>query len=604
MKKRVFKVLFTVLAICLSFSAVACGGKPVGPGEGQSSKNEDGTEKSKLYVVTHNLGIGRSWMDNLANDFAEKYKNVSFEEGKRGVQVIVDAQQDMAGYFDSSFKTVSADVVIADGVSPSNLHLSGDRILDLTDFVKSEASAFDLQDVDGNTVAMSPTTIVGSTSTAIENMLYDEQKATLASDGKYYAVPYALSFSQLTYNAKLWENSKLYFADSNGIKLENGVSSYTNETYTGRGFIRSANDKKSPGPDGVYDTFDDGMPSSLEEFVYLYDYMVEKGLAPLMVNSVNNNEYTNKIVSAFMIALSGKDEMTALFNAKTADGKTAKIVTGFNGEEPIIDDIAVNETDGYKLTRTASKYYALDLLKKVLVDPGTLSANPYLGANALNCSHTDAQGYFIKSANSSQIKKIGMIAEGTYWVKEAESRFKNTNLKEDLRVLPIPTRLTGSVNEGEGETFTVSDEFSMFGIINNNIKDNPVRLKLAKTFLRYAYSDEALSKFVAENSLPIFLKWEMPSENKANLNGYSKSVLDVYESALKGDTVVWPYSNSYAYLNNVNYYSTMHHTRMWKGRSYGFAYNAFCQKNAPSLRQVFEDIVVNESEWKGSFLAA
>lgn len=604
MKKRVFKMLSTALAICLSLSATACGGKPSNnPTPGQGAVNEDGTKKSTLYVVTHSLGIGRSWMDNLAADFAEKYKDVSFEEGKRGVQVLVDAQSDMTTYLNTQFKSSDADVVISDGLNPATLHLSGDRILDLTDFVKSEASAFDLQDVNGNTVAMSSTTISGSSSTAIENMLYDDQKATLASDGKYYGIPYALSFAQLTYNSKLWDNNKLYFADTDGIMLENTVSSYTKEAYTGRGFIGSTKQKKSPGPDGVYDTYDDGMPSSLEEFIYLYDYMVKKGLAPLMVNKVNNNEYTNKIVSAFTIAMSGKDEMTALFNAKTEAGKTAKVVTGFNGNEPIIEDISVSEADGYKLTRTASKYYAIDLLKKILVDPGNYKQNQYLGDGALNCSHTDAQSRFINSANSSQTKKMGMIVDGTYWVKEADSKFGNSNLRDDLRVLPVPTKLTGTVNEGEGESFTVSDEFSMFAVINNNIKNNSARLTMAKTFLRYAYSDEALTKFVSENSLPIYLKWEMASDSKSALNGYAKSVLEVYESALNGNTVVWPHSNSYAYLNNPDYYSTMHHTRMWKGPKHGFAYNAFAG-SGKSLKEVFEDIALGESEWKSGYVQA
>ena len=51
--------------------------------------------KTQLYVSNYNGGQGTAWLDaenstdDLIGRFEEAYKNVSFEEGKTGVQVLV-----------------------------------------------------------------------------------------------------------------------------------------------------------------------------------------------------------------------------------------------------------------------------------------------------------------------------------------------------------------------------------------------------------------------------------------------------------------------------------------------------------------------------------
>ena len=60
----------------------ACGGGTVG----------DPT-KTQLWVFNYDGGWGRSWLDSIKTDFEEKYADVSFEEGKTGVQVQVFADK-------------------------------------------------------------------------------------------------------------------------------------------------------------------------------------------------------------------------------------------------------------------------------------------------------------------------------------------------------------------------------------------------------------------------------------------------------------------------------------------------------------------------------
>ena len=47
------------------------------------------TTKTQLYAVTYNGGWGGEWLEVLGKEFEEIYKDTSFEEGKKGVQVVI-----------------------------------------------------------------------------------------------------------------------------------------------------------------------------------------------------------------------------------------------------------------------------------------------------------------------------------------------------------------------------------------------------------------------------------------------------------------------------------------------------------------------------------
>ena len=85
MKKTMKKIFSLGLVSFVSFSVMGCvrGGEKV---------NE---EQTQLYVATFEGGFGTGWMDTLAERFEKKYANVSFEEGKMGVQVIAKPERDL-----------------------------------------------------------------------------------------------------------------------------------------------------------------------------------------------------------------------------------------------------------------------------------------------------------------------------------------------------------------------------------------------------------------------------------------------------------------------------------------------------------------------------
>ena len=87
--KKVFKKMFAVLlsltvAVGCLFSVAACGGTD-NPG---GQKVEEG--KTQLYVRYRNYGFGDRWLIDVKNRFEAFYADYSFEEGKKGIQVILD----------------------------------------------------------------------------------------------------------------------------------------------------------------------------------------------------------------------------------------------------------------------------------------------------------------------------------------------------------------------------------------------------------------------------------------------------------------------------------------------------------------------------------
>ena len=86
MKKRLMKIFATTLAITsLSMTAVSC--------THSSTKEKIDETKTQLYVFNFSGGYGTEWVANAKAKFEELNKDVSWQEGKTGVQIIIDNQK-------------------------------------------------------------------------------------------------------------------------------------------------------------------------------------------------------------------------------------------------------------------------------------------------------------------------------------------------------------------------------------------------------------------------------------------------------------------------------------------------------------------------------
>ena len=258
MKKFVALVLVLITAVTL---ATGC-----------RKGNVDGIEidpnRTQLYVYNYDGGVGSAWLDKVIARFESKYAGESFENGKTGVQVI--PKKTKSG-FESLLQTSNNAVFFAQQVYYNEL-AAQNKILPITDVVRDDSEG-----------------------PSIESRLTESQRtAFTALDGNYYVLPHYVLYSGLTYDKDVFEEYKLYFN-----KAGNGFTNFQlayNEDYE--------KSNLSAGPDGVGGTYDDGLPSSLEEFYRLCEQMVKVGVIPLIYCG-QYPAYSTHLLNALWVAYTG-----------------------------------------------------------------------------------------------------------------------------------------------------------------------------------------------------------------------------------------------------------------------------------------------------------
>ena len=112
MKKNNKSFLAIALSSVLTLSMLtACGG---GGGNSSGGANGSGDSSSSAFTPPANAsvlniaifkgGLGSEWATKLESGFEQKYANYSFEEGKMGVDVQIDARKEV---FDRASKIIS-----------------------------------------------------------------------------------------------------------------------------------------------------------------------------------------------------------------------------------------------------------------------------------------------------------------------------------------------------------------------------------------------------------------------------------------------------------------------------------------------------------------
>ena len=173
------------------------------------------------------------------------------------------------------------------------------------------------------------------------------------------------------------------------------------EATAGKGYDNwdgwNSNRYLSCGPDGIYGTYDDGMPSSLEELVVLCDYMKNNSVTPFVLSGKypDNHAYcTDGLINSLL----GPENM---YTMKTFESDAFEIVTGYqkgsqlwgmvSTEIPTTAVVPVTETSGYYAGWSTARYYTAAFFKLAY------EQNWYTDAVKRDTSHIEAQAEFIFS---------------------------------------------------------------------------------------------------------------------------------------------------------------------------------------------------------------
>lgn len=539
-------------------------------------------DKTQLYIANYNGGTSYGWLEDSIARFEEKYKETSFEDGKMGAQIFLDSNKSYSGAALTTSVPASDDyeIYFSSAVPYEDL-VSANALLDITDLVTKTKN-----DQDGKT---------------IESKISQSYKDALIVDGKYYGIPlYEAYTSAVTYDAGVFKDKNLYF--SNKLDTANAQYPGTNA------FVTNANDTKSCGPDGVYGNYDDGLPSTYQEFYKLMERMWKSNVTPFVFTG-HSSHYTNQLPGALFANYVGKDAASTVYDFDS-NGKPVEIVTGFTGDTPVVEPMVLTVDNANKIKSSLGLYYAAEFCAKVFSD------TKYYDTTSASKTYTNlmAMERFMKSGLDGG-NYIGMIIEGNWWYNEAKAAnlfealktdYASTYQKKDFRYMPLPHQYAGTVTPRDAEnalTPVMLDQGANYAFINANIPEN--HIKLAKAFLSFIYGDEELiTATKGTNGVIKAVDYDL-TEIINEANPYTKSVLEMRSEAKRLNTFDNAFSTNPIYVNNKLDWSFATTGRFFTSKSNGRetqdVLSAFSASVKPTAREYFEGFAVSDNTWNTKF---
>ena len=537
MKKSFKSILVIALSAICALGAIACSPKP-----DEGSGGDD--SKSQLLVYNYNGGVGSVWLDKVIDRFEEKFADYSFEPGKLGVEVTPTKTKDNATL--NHITTTAEDVFFSEWVDIPALVSQG-RVVDIHDIVTTPL----------NEVLEGRTTDTES----IEDKLYQETIDFFTfKDNKYYGLPHYANTSVFTYNKALFDTKGLYFAKTAvGTELPGK-------------FIDGTNTVKSCGPDGLTGIVDgvdysedDGLPATWDEMFDLFNYMKIKSVTPFIFTGKDAVGYTKGILNNAYLNLVGAK--VARYNYTLYSGtETINIVTGWESNAadalPTVGTSIVEASNPDVLNKQLEKYQAFTIYDE-MVDTGAWQHDA--------CTNTTmemlpTQYEYLVGCNTG--KPTAIIIEAGHWYNEAVDanylaslRGTYTNFDElnDFRIMPAPRNYKGKASDIEGTyqgKTVVTDLSDSFACISSRLINNESKLKLAKMFLAFCYTQESLAEFTETTGMLRTLKYDY---DETKLTDYGRSFCSYY----KNSDLLFSYSSNLQYISNKTKLSLHGQSTFW-----------------------------------------
>lgn len=465
----------------------------------RATTDDDGIDptKTNISVYSFNGGVGNEWLEKAISDFQELHANDVYESGTTGVKITWWGNTDSNGSV-STMKTAGDAIYFTEKGQTPYVLANQDLVYDLTDVLQSKASESEAKTIEQK----------------IDSGLLTSLKG---QDGKYYALPHYEWYPGLTYDVTIFENGGIepfYFAAPEETEVVNYTAQKTvgGKTYnfgSGR-FVSTLAGKRSCGNDGLYGTEDDGLPSSVQEFLVLCAYLSSKGVAPLAVTA-NHRDYSAYLLQGFLTSLLGNEGIQNFYDFDGQINVLERDSSGnvqYTGEElfcvgsgiqaPKYQEVTVTEQTGYLTRETYERYYLAGLMKMFLQCDFFSDKSVNSGVD-----NKQTQKGFI---NGTAGYKSAMLIEGNYWYNESKAEgyfdaYKRQH-REDRNIgwMSLPSKLTGSVEEdmsGTGYKTPLLDTGYSYCIVNKalmNKKSEGFRRAVLE-FVKFLYTEAQLQQF-------------------------------------------------------------------------------------------------------------
>lgn len=485
------KIMASILAAVMVLSVAACGAK---------TTEEVDSSKTQLYVGNFAGGVGSEWLESAMAQFEEKYADVSFEEGKKGVQLILGENN----------KTTMAGQELKKVISSSKTEIFFTQGVYYHDWVNQGL----LHEITG--ITEEKLSEYGEDKSIAEKM-YPELAESMKVDGKYYALPFWEAFYGLVYNATLFDENSWYIGED---------GSFTN-----------ASGKLGAGPDGQAGTYDDGMPATYDQFFAMMDEMVKDNVMPLQWGS---SEYIIWYLGSLFADYEGYEDLMMNYTFEGEADLVKMDTINIDDMTYETEKVTITQKNGYELARQEGYLHVLKFAEKFFRGNGYYDPN-VSGSAAYKIS--DAQLAFIRNARTTDKKPVAMIVEGCWWENESSSAFKETYGTEatkfdnemEMKWMPLPKASEAQVGS---ENIQVSP-LSSYCFINANIAEEKV--EAAELFLQFCHTDAMMTEFTEITGMFKPYNYEVDAEK---MTASTKSIMEVRENS----HIVYPMDDNPVYL--------------------------------------------------------
>lgn len=505
--------------LALGLAAVLSVGVAAGCGNGNIGKDEDSSKITQIsFRQWGGTASSTDWLQQAADRFAAEKANEPYESGKKGVKVEISTNKD------SDYTSSIPDYDILMDENSANIYDMQTRgyLADIDDIVKGLQSK-------------------------IEPQLLPKLKG---ADGKYYGLPHYSYDVSISYNVDLFKTENLYIAAPGEESVVNYKSSLLPASSAGVNFVFNENTKKSCGPNGIPNDYDDGLPSSLEEFIVLCEYIRnKKNFNPFAISDITGGaNYAFMLIESLWAGMVGTDAMKAT-TCNFTDAEVEVVKEGalsYDGtllntgiKMPQTETVVLSDDNGYRMYDMSARYYALSFLE--LAKSKGWFKNQQM-------TNTKAQEFFVLgNYNANDPDRCAMLVDSTFWYGESVSGGTLTKYKSlsggkeaNVSMMPMPVQLTGQVTEGNGKKPTVIDT-SATVFVNKRVEKNEGLFRAVKEFIEFLYSDAELKAFTETSKLTMNLKYDY---DKSSLGNFYAGVLEIEKAA--GDKV-------YAASDNIKY---------------------------------------------------
>lgn len=537
LKNKILAILLS--AVCMA-SFVACASPEVEEPENEAPVEQIDISRTQLFVNNFYGGYGSDWLSAVKKRYEELHKDDVYEKGKKGIQIYINNKKDGASSVSSQILDNRDEIYFSEYSYYRTLKSEG-VLADITEAVTGDLEPYG--DPAGST---------------IESKLNAQQQEFygIEENGKthYYGLPHYSGYVGIVYNVDLFDKKGYYFRD--GYEDWTDFDDPSSIVYEDTFVLTDKQAKKSAGPDGKYNTSDDGLPTTYEEFFLLLKCIQSGGDTAISWNGKDYTEYLGHLAQALVADYEGKEQMMLNYNLGDS-GKAATNLGKIQDGVFVRDEASTKITvaNGYETARQQGKYEALKFLRELCI-PANDKYHNRLAFNG-GYSHMNAQEDFLYAGNDGgKTPDTAMLVEGIWWESEATATFnKMTAAKGEaysktsrhFGFMPLPKANADKVKERKSTLF---DHIYSICFVKSNIAE--WKKPIALDFIKFVHTNESLVEFTTITNTPKAFDYKMEDKDLAKMSPFGRSVLE-YKAA---SDVVYPYSTNSVYIQHQSTFET------------------------------------------------